>query len=291
LEGGRAAYAQAYSGVADAYALLGSNPTTAITRREAMEKARAAALSALAIDDSLAEAHTSLAFVYWHYDWNWPAAEKEFRRALQLNPSYPTAHHLVRLVLGFAGSHRSSPRRNPSCPETDPLSLIINTDAAQILYFACHCDEAVEQAKKVLEMDPQFRPARLPLVWSHVEKREYEAALEEAKKEMQIPRAGSDVEATLAATYAAAGQPEQARNLLRQLKAESERQHTGQFFFGPVAAVYAVLGEKEKAFACLERDFENRNGGLTLINVLPFLEPLHNGPRFADLVRRIGLPH
>jgi TolB-like protein/DNA-binding winged helix-turn-helix (wHTH) protein/Tfp pilus assembly protein PilF len=283
-------YAQAYSGLADAYALLGSNPTTAITRRDAMEKARASARKALAIDDSLAEAHTSLAFVYWHYDWNWPAAEKEFQRALQLNPSYATTHHWYAFYLVSRGRMDQALEEMRRAQQTDPLSLIINTDAAQILYFSGHHDEAVEEAKRVLEMDPQFPLARLPLVWSYLEKHQYDAAIEEAKKEMQVSGAGPDLQAILAATYAAAGQQQQARELLRRLKTESTRQRRGQFFFVPIAEVYAVLGDRDEAFAWLERDFQNRNGGLVLLKVHPYLNSLHGDPRFADLVRRVGLP-
>lgn len=283
-------YAQAYSGLADAYALLGSNPTTAITRRDAMEKARSAALKALAIDDRLAEAHTSLAFVYWHYDWNWPAAEKEFQRALQLNPSYPTAHHWYAFYLVSQGRTDQALEEIRRAQETDPLSLIINTDAAQILYFANRYDQAIAQSKRVLEMDPQFPLARLTLAFSYLAEHQYEAAIEEAKNGVQVPGAGPDIEANLAATYAVAGQAAQARALLSQLKAESERRHPG-LLFSPIAQVYAALGEKEQAFAWLEKDFKARNGGLTLIKVMPFLDSLHGDPRFTDLVGRIGLPH
>ena len=283
-------YAQAYSGLADAYALLGSNQTSAITRRDAMEKARAAAVKALAIDDSLAEAHTSLAFVYWHYDWNWPAAEGEFRRALQLNPSYPTAHHWYAFYLVSQGRMDQALEEIRRGQLADPLSLIINTDSAQILYFAGHFDQAIERSRRVLEMNPQFPLARLPLVWALVEKHQYKAAVDEAEKEMQVPGAGPDVEASLAATYAAAGRSKQARELLRRLNKESARQHAGQFFSVPVAEAYAELGDKDQAFAWLEKDFQNRNGGLTLVKVDPYLDSLRADPRFADLVRRIGLP-
>jgi len=283
-------YAQAYSGLADAYALLGSNPTSAITRRDAMEKARAAALKALAIDDGLAEAHTSLAFVYWHYDWNWPAAEKEFQRALQLNPSYPTAHHWYAFYLVSQDRREQALEEIRRAEETDPLSVIINTDAAEMLYFAHRYDQAIEQANRALEMDPQFPLARLTLAWSYLEKHQYEGAVEEAKKATRVPGAGPAVEANLAATYAAAGQAKQARDLLLSLKAEAERQRPGQPFFTPVAQVYASLGDKDQAFAWLEKDFQSRNGGLTLIKMVPYLDSLRGDPRFADLVRRIGLP-
>ena len=281
-------YAQAYSGLADAYALLGSNPTTAITRKDAMAKARAAALQAIARDEALAEAHTSLAFVYWHYDWNWAAAAKEFQRALQLNPSYPTAHHWYAFYLVSQGQTDQALKEIRRAQQTDPLSLIINTDVAQILYFAHRYDEAIEQAKKVLEMDPEFPLAHVMLEWSYLAKQEKELALEEAKKATKVPEAGDELESNLALMYASAGQTAQARDLLVQLEGRSKRLHMDQLLVG-TAAIHAVLNEKDEAFIWLEKALRNRDGGLTIIKVAPFFDSLHGDPRFADLVRRIGL--
>ena len=282
-------YAQAYSGLADAYALLGSTPTTAITRQEAMSKARAAALNALALNDTIAEAHTSLAFVYWHYDWNWPAAEKEFQRALQLNPSYPTAHHWYAFYLLSQGHTDQALEEIRVAQEADPLSLIINTDVAQMLFFAHRYDRSIEQANKALEMDPDFALARVMLQWSYLAKQDKTAALAEAEKATAVPGAAAGMEADLAIAYAAAGQTAQARKLLAQLKARSEKLHTGQLLMG-MAQVHALLGEKDEAFISLEGAFQNRDGGLTLIKLVPFLDSLHGDQRFADLVGRIGLP-
>jgi TolB-like protein/DNA-binding winged helix-turn-helix (wHTH) protein/Tfp pilus assembly protein PilF len=282
-------YAQAYSGLADTYALLGSNPTTAITRKDAMAKARAAALKAVALDDTLAEAHTSLAFVYWHYDWNWPAAEKEFQRALQLNPSYPTAHHWYAFYLVSQGRIDQGLEEIRRAREMDPLSLIINADVAQILYFAHQYDQAIEQANRVLEMDPNFALARVHLAWSYLAKQQYEPALEQIKEGMRTPGAKFYLEANLGATYAMMGQKTAARDILQQLKAKSEKLHTEELLTG-ISQVLAALGEKDQAFAWLEKDVQNRDGGLTLIKVEPYLDSLHGDPRFADLVRRIGLP-
>lgn len=283
------AYAQAYSGLADAYALLGSNPTTAITRRDAMEKARAAALKALTLDDTLAEAHTSLAFVYWHYDWNWAAAEKEFQRALQLNPSYATAHQWYSFYLVSQGGLDQALDEIGHAQEMDPLSLIINTDHAELLYYAQHYEQAIEQAKKVVEMDPSFALARVILAWSYLAKLQYEAALEQSNEGVRISAGISNLEAIPAITYAAMGETAKARDLLFQMKAKSERLHTEELWTG-IAQVHALLGEKDQAFAWLERDFQNRDGGLTLIKVMPFVDSLRGDPRFADLIRRIGLP-
>ncbi len=282
-------YARAYSGLADAYALLGSNPTSAITRREAMSRARAAALEALALDDTLAEAHTSLAFISWHYDWNWPAAEKEFQRALQLNPSYPTAHQWYAFYLVSQGRTEQALEEIRRAQETDPLSLIINADTAEMLYYAHQYDQAIEQAKKVLEMDPEFGLVRTTLAWSYLAKRQPEAALEEVEKGVRISGTKSYLEANQAATYALLGQKAKARDLLLQLQAESERLHKGQLLLG-IAQVHAALGEKDEAFTWLERAFQNRDGGLTLLKEIPYLDSLHGDSRFADLIRRIGLP-
>lgn len=281
-------YAQAYSGLADAYALLGSNPTTGITRKNAMEKARSAALKALALDDTRAEAHTSLAFVYWHYDWNWPLAAKEFQRALQLNPNYPTAHHWYAFYLVSQNQIDQAIEEIRRAQEIDPLSLIISTDAAQILYFAHHYDQAIDQAKKVLEMDSEFSQGRVFLVWSYLGEQKYELALEEAKKGVRVPGADLHMDANLAITCAAVGQKAQAEDELLRLRTRSEMMHTVGLSVA-IAQVYALLGEKDQAFAWLEKDFRDRNGGLTLIKVMPFLDSLHSDPRFADLVRRIGL--
>jgi TolB-like protein/DNA-binding winged helix-turn-helix (wHTH) protein/Tfp pilus assembly protein PilF len=282
-------YAQAYSGLADAYALLGSNPNTAMKRPEAMEKARVAALKALAIDDALAEAHTSLAFVNWHYDWNWPAAEKEFQRALQLNPSYPTAHHWYALYVLSQGRMTQALQEIRAAQQTDPLSLIINTDAAEMLFFARRYDQAFEQANRVLEMEPRFTLARIVLVLCLLEKHDYEAGLGEAKKAVHLVAGDSEAESILAVTYAAIGDKNNARIVLRKLRMQEKNLPVDPILIG-FAQAYALLGDNDQAFRVLDQDLRSRNGGLTLIRFLPFLDSLHNDPRYAELIRRIGLP-
>ena len=281
-------YAEAYSGLADAYALLGSNPGTNVTRQEAMAKARAAAVKALSLDEALAEAHTSLAFIYWHYDWNWPAAEKEFQRALQLNRSYPTAHHWYAYYLMSQGRTRQALEEIRRAQQSDPLSLIINTDVAEMLYYAGRYDDAIAQAKKVFEMDPSFILALNIQAWSQVQMHRYSEAAAEYKSAMNEP-GGHLLEGGLAATYALAGDRAQARKLLAQLVDESKTHHSEELWIS-IASVYSALGDRDDAFAWLEKAFQARDGGLTLIKLLPFLDSLHSDPRFADLVHRIGLP-
>lgn len=152
-----------------------------------MARARAAALKALSLDDSLAEAHTSLAFIYWHYDWNWSAAEKEFQRVLQLNPSYPTAHHWYAYYLMSQGRTEKALEEIHRAQESDPFSLIINTDVAETLYYARRYDEAILQAKKVFEMDSNFILALNIQAWSQVQEHHYSEAIAEFKSAMLKP--------------------------------------------------------------------------------------------------------
>jgi TolB-like protein/DNA-binding winged helix-turn-helix (wHTH) protein/Flp pilus assembly protein TadD len=282
-------YAQAYSGLADAYALLGSNPTTAMTRPEAMSKARAAALQALAIDNTIAEAHTSLAFVYWHYDWNWPAAEREFQRAIQLNPSYPTAHHWYAFYLVSQGRTEQGLAEVRVAQQIDPLSLIINTDVAQILYFARQYPQSIAQAKQVLDMDPDFSLARLILVWDYLTQQQFGPALAEAEQGIGVPGTNPHMDVNLAVAYVLSGKSTEARAILRHITTVSEDTRGESIPIG-IAQAYAALGEKDQAFLWLEKDLQHRDGGLTLLKVFPFLDSLHDDPRFVDLLRRIGLP-
>lgn len=281
-------YAQGYSGLADAYALLGSNPGSNVTRQEAMAKARAAALKAHSLDDSLAGAHTSLAFIYWHYDWNWSAAEKEFQRALQLNPSYPTAHHWYAYYLISQGRTEKALEEIHRAQESDPLSLIINTGVAEMLYYARRYDAAILLAKKVFEMDPNFILALNVQAWSQVQEHHYSEAIAEFKSAMLKP-GGHSMGGGLAATYALSGDGAEARKLLAHLVDESKTHHIEELWIS-IASVYGALGDRDDSFAWLEKALNARDGGLTLIRLLPFLDSLHSDPRFADLVHRIGLP-
>lgn len=282
-------YAEAYSGLADAYALLGSNPTAVISRHDAMEKAREAAQKALSLNDRLVEAHTSLAFIEWHYDWNWTAAEKEFRLALQIDPSYATAHHWYAYYLMAQGRPEESLGEIRAAQRLDPLSLIINTDVAEMLFYAGRYDESIQQAERVLEMDPNFVLAMNVIAWTYVKERKYDDALQEVRRAMSVPGAGRAMEGSLAESYALAGQTAMARKLLARMQVESETLHR-QGLWVSIASTYAALGDRDEAFAWLEKAVQARDGGLTLIERLPFLDSLHSDPRFADLVRRIGLP-
>jgi TolB-like protein/DNA-binding winged helix-turn-helix (wHTH) protein/Tfp pilus assembly protein PilF len=280
-------YAQPYAGSADAYALLGSMPNQEISRGQAMPKAKAAALKALQLNDSLAEAHTSLAFVMMQYDWDWPGSEKEFKRALELNPNYATAHQWYAVWLMAQGKTAASLEEERRAQQADPLSIIIKTDTAQLLIYAGRSDEATVQAQRALEIDPAFPLAHLYLGIAYVEKKDYQAAIAEFQKVLVIDKRDPWALSGLAQTYALVGQREKSEAILRDLleRAKSQEDLTIE-----LAKVYAQLGKTDRAFAWLEKAYRNRTGSLILLNPVPDFIALHHDPRFADLDRRIGLP-
>jgi DNA-binding winged helix-turn-helix (wHTH) protein/TolB-like protein/Tfp pilus assembly protein PilF len=280
-------YARAYAGLADTYALGGSLPSATIPRREAMPKAREAALAALQLDQSLAEAHTSLAFVKMQYEWDWPGSEKEFKRALELNPNYPTAHQWYAIWLMAQGNSAAALEEERRAQQNDPLSMIIKTDTVQLLVYAERSDEAIQQARSALEIDPTFLLAHIYLAEAYAEKQNYSAAILELRKAVDLGEGGSWALSDLARTYALASQNDKSRVILRDLLKDANGHEDLTI---EVAKIYAALGEKDQAFAWLEKAYRNRAGGLILLNPVPDFQTLHSDPRFADLERRLGLP-
>ncbi len=211
-------YALAYTALADSYALMGSLTTESLSRDQAMTLARAAATHAISLDETLAEAHTSLAFVKMHYDWDWDGAEKAFRRAIELNPSYPTAYHWYAYCLTATRRHEEAIAAITRAHELDPLSLIISTMSRKIRYYARQYDRAIEQARRTLDMDPAFLLARRVLAWALQEQGQYEAALVEMRR--IHPEQGPGF---LGHLYATAGQPAQARRILAEIRDRSPK--------------------------------------------------------------------
>jgi len=280
-------YAQAYAGLADVYALLGSMPNAEIRRAEAMAKAKAAATTALQLDDSLAEAHTSLAFVRMHYEWDWKGAEQEFRRAIELSPNYPTAHHWYAYDLAAMNRMPEALGEIRRAQQVDPLSVIINTDVAEFLYYAGRYEQAIQQAKAALEIDPQFLLAHSLLGLIYGEQHRYSEALAEGKQAVELSGGTPWMLARLGYTYALSGDRSHAEQVLRQLVELSTRRSV---MYGLVASVAAPLGKREEAFAALQKAYEERDGGLILLNYGHVWDPLRSDPRFQQLVRRVGLP-
>lgn len=277
-------YAQAYSGLADTYALLGDWQYSVMTPTEALPKAKAAALKALHLDSSLGEAHNSLAFCLDGFDWDFASAEKEFRRAIELNPSYATAHHWYAWHLSLVGRNPEAIAEMRKAQNLDPLSLIINADLAEMLLIAHSYDESIQQSRKTIEMDPNFALAHNQLAQAYLQKEMYQEAIAELQKAVQLSGGSPTCTANLARAYASTGRKNDALQLLSDLKKSSSAAYSHA---SEIAVVYAALGNKDEAMAWVEKGYLERfNPGVLL---RPGFDPLRSDPRFQDLVRRIGI--
>jgi TolB-like protein/DNA-binding winged helix-turn-helix (wHTH) protein/Flp pilus assembly protein TadD len=278
-------YAQAYSGLADTYALLGDWQYAVMTPKEAFPKAKAAAIKALELDSTLGEAHNSLAFVLDGFDWDLDAGGNEFRRAIELNPGYATAHHWYAWHLSLLGRFDEAIVEMRKAENLDPLSLIINADLAELLGLAHSYDESIRQSLKTIEMDPNFALAHNQLAQAYLQKHMYDEAVAELLKAVQLSGDSPTCIANLARAYVASGKPSVAVKLLSNLKKGSNPGHSNA---AEIAMIYTSLGDTDQAMTWLEKGFEERfNPGVLL---RPGFDPLRSDPRFQNLLRRIGLP-
>ena len=279
-------YAQAYSGLADTYALLGDWQYAVMTPKEALPKAKAAAIKALELDSALGEAHNSLAFCLDGFDWDFDSAGKEFRKAIELNPGYATAHHWYAWHLSLLGQYEEAIAEMRKAENLDPLSLIINADLAELLVLAHSYDESIQQSRKTIEMDPNFALAHNQLAQAYLQKHMYEEAVVELQKAVQLSGSSPTAVANLARADVASGKRSEAQKLLSELK---KRSIPGYSHASEIAVIYASLGDTDQAIEWLEKGYEERfNPGVLL---RPGLDPLRSDARFQELVRRIGLPH
>jgi eukaryotic-like serine/threonine-protein kinase len=280
-------FALAYSGLADTYDLLGA-PDAGGTMRpnDAMPKAKAAALKGLEIDESLAEPHVSLAHVKYYYDRDWAGAEREFKRAIELNPNYPQAHHWYAIYLLWTGRTNEGLAEIKRAQELDPLSLPINMTLGWLLCDAQKTDEGVDQLRKTLEMDPAFVVAHHRLALCYERKGNYDAAIDEFKKISDLG-AKSVGAAALGQAYALAGKRNEAQKALAELQDLSKQRYVSPSVF---ALIYAALGDKDQAFAWLEKSIEEHDLITVRLKVDARFDSLRSDPRFAALVRRVGLP-
>jgi adenylate cyclase len=286
-------YALAYSGLADAHLYMGY--AFGRTRpREAMPKAKEAALKALELDDSLAEAHISLGLKFV-YDWDWAGAESEFKRAIQLNPNYPSAYHF------YSGYLICVPKRFDEAIavakrglELDPLSIPINNILAYHFWLANRYDEAIEQRRKVLELNPNDAGGHLQLSEIYAAKGMYDEAFAERLASSTLSGAGKEKLEEYRKIYASSGWTAYLQKTLRDhheevLKKLNQPDITIQELFVGVTS-YAAQGEKDKAFELLNKLYEERYGMLIWLKVEHGCDPLRSDPRFDDLMRRVGLP-
>lgn len=276
-------YAQAYSGLSDSYRTLAlfSGP-----KPEAWQKARAAATRALELDDSLAEAHRSLASVRGWYDWDLPGGERELQRALQLNSGDAETYRQYGLSLLYMGRLNEAMAMTKRAQELDPLSPAVAVEVARNYYFARRYDQAIEQARKAIELDPTFVQAHRLLGYAYEAEGKFPEAIAEFKLAVKLSPGNLSYLGILGRGYAVAGNRREARRTIAKLKELSKTRYVEPLQF---ALIYAALGEKDQAFAWLEKAFEERNGNLIALSVAPWFDPLRSDPRFADLVRRVGL--
>jgi len=275
-------YALAYTGISDCYALL--SDFGFVPPREGFPKAKEAATRALAIDEKLAEAHTSLGHVKRDYDWDWPGAEQEFRRAIELNPNELSAHQWYAVYLSSLGRHQEAIAEIKRALDLDALSLPVNAVTARVLYLARQYDAAIEQSRKTIEMDRAFATVYQNLGQSYEQKGMYAEAVATFQEFYKVePGHGL---AFLGRAYALAGKTDEADKILSQLKELSARRYVSPY---SIAMIYAGLGDKEQTFAWLEKAYQQRVHNLIFLKVEPELDGLRSDPRFAALVQRVGL--
>ena len=276
-------YAQAYTGLADSYALLGDWEYGGMAPKEAFPKAEAAATKALQLDDTLGEAHTSLAFCLDLYDWNWDSAEVEFKRAIELNPGYATAHHWYGWHLAVLGRKDEAIAEMREAAALDPLSLIISADLAEVLLVARLYPQSIQQSLSTIAMDPTFAVAHYQLGQAYVQNRMYSDAMTEFQRAIELSGTNTTFTSNLAYVYALAGRRGEA---LKILDYQKNRDH-GFSNSAEIALIYVGLGNNDQAMTWLERAYEERFNPSILAR--PSFDPLRTDKRFQDLVHRIGL--
>jgi TolB-like protein/Flp pilus assembly protein TadD len=276
-------YALAYSWLADAYCWLSH---FYVPPKEAMPKASVAALRALELDETLAEAHTARALVQLWYEWDFPAAEREFKRALTLNPNYAVARLWYSFLLTALGRFDEGTREATLALTMEPLSNFINSGAGFPFFHARHYDHALEQASKMIELEPNSWVGHWLLGEVNLALGKFAEAIAALQKAVAMSAGGAEMVALLGYAYAAAGECGQARRVLADLQESSARRYVSPYY---IAAIYTGLGETERAFECLEQAYEDRSEWLVWAKVEPRLDVLRADPRFAELLRRVGL--
>ena len=279
-------YALAYSGLADAYAVLGFRG--GFPSKDALSLAKTAALKAIELDETLTEPHASLAFIAETHEWDWATAEREYKRALELNPSDARTHNWYAGYLMYVGRFDDGISEARCARDLDPLSLPINNALAGRLLAGSRYDEALKQVQKTLELDAHFAPAHQTLGWVYLHSGKQEEAIREFQNALRLSgTADADLQLDLGIAYAMTGKRDEARRILAKLENLHEQ---GGVPSGSVAILHGAVGESNEAFAWLEKAYEERDPQLTYIKAGRRFEPLRKDPRFAELVHRLGLP-
>lgn len=279
------AYSLAYAGLADTYAYLSF--FNVIPSRQAMPKAKAAAAKALEIDHDLAEAHVSLGYVSFTYEWDWLAAGKHFEQALALNPAYSRAHTFYAFYLSSLGRSEEALAAAKRALDLDPASPAVSHSLAVQLYLARKFDRASKQAHDTLEMDANFAVSYAVLGEAYLSKGMYREGLSALEKYSRLSRGGAAALALLGYLHARSGERKKSLEMIEELKAASKQSFVPALF---IALVYAGLEDKDQAFSWLDKAYEERFNRLAYLKVEVLWDPLRSDPRFTDLLRRVGIP-
>lgn len=277
-------YAPAYAGLADTYsvlALLEFRPP-----KQVFPGAKKAAERAVMLDGRLGEAYTSRGLVKFQYEWNWKGAEADFRRAIDLNPSYGPAHHFYADFLKAMGRFAEALAQIKAAQEIDPLSLAINTGVGHVLYLSRDYDKAIEQYRKTVELDPNFLQARLWFGRPYLQKGMFIEAVGELREAVKLSGGSTIALSMLAQTLAAAGEKKEALALLNELKRKSITRYIPSYW---IAVIYNALEDSAKALDWFERAYNERSSWLVWINVEPRFDRLRSDKRFKNLLKRMDL--
>ena len=276
-------FALAFVGLGDCYTVLGEY--AGIPSSETLPQARAYAERALALDGQLAEPHATLGSIN-DYSWQWAESEKEFKRALELNPNYPTTYHWYSILLKNLGRNDEAATMIKRAQELDPLSSVIAVNISRIYHLQNNYDASIENSLKIIELDPNFPPAYEYLALSYLKQGRNAEAIAAAEKAVDLSKRASIALGDLGYMYASVGKRAEANDRIKELEEKySRKEAIGQY----IAAIYVGLGDKDKAFEWLEKDFQARNGKLPEIRWQTQFETLRDDPRFKDLLKRMGL--
>jgi TolB-like protein/Tfp pilus assembly protein PilF len=276
------AYALAYTELSRLYVnLIGSS---ALDPKEFTPKAAAAARKALELDEGLADAHLALANIKIN-EWDWPTAEREFKRAIELNPNYARAHSGYAAYLSLTGQHEQAIAKIKRARELDPLSIIASAHVGFVLYYARQYDQAIEALKETLELDQNFPVPHFVLGYCYAAKGMYPEAIAAFQEAIRLGEASPSTHISLGVAYARGGAREKAQAILKRLQTTKEYVSPGE-----LAVLHLSLGDKEEALALLKKAYEAHDLQLQYLKVDPQYDSLRSDPRFADIMRRVGLP-
>jgi len=277
-------YALAYSGIADYFNLIGYYDL--LPSKDAFPKARDAANKALELDETLAEAHTSLAWIKTFFEWDWSGAQRSYKRAIELNPSYATAHHWYAALLGTIGRHNESIAEAKRAQELDPASVAISCSLGGMFLFARRYDKSIEELQKAIELDPNFYIPHWYLTYPYAMKGLHDEAIAEAHKALKLSGGSLRMKGVLSYAYAVSGKQAEAKNLIVEINKLSKQTYISPF---GIALIYVALGEKDKAFELLETAYEQRDHWLYQLKVVAYLDSLRPDPRFKEMLRKMNL--